>query len=468
MSIRIHFLGATRNVTGSRYLVETSSARVLVDCGLYQERAFRKRNWEPFLFEPSGIDAVILTHAHLDHCGLLPKLAREGFRGPVFATEVTCEIVPIVLHDAAHLQEMDAKYKAKRHRREGRTEKAEPQPLYRKEDVDAALPLLRPAAYRKPLPVADGIEAEFFDAGHILGSASIRLTVRDGGTSRTILFSGDIGCPDRPILNDPTLFEEADYVQMESTYGDRLHEDQEDVEDALAGLINDTLDRGGNVIIPSFAIERAQELLYHLCRLRRAKRIPNLMTFLDSPMAIKVTQVFQRHAEFFDKEMREILLDGALPFSFKGLQMSVATEDSKAINRVKGTVIIIAGSGMCTGGRVKHHLEHNISRPESSILFVGYQATGTLGRQIVDGNPEVRIHGAKRPVRARVAQVHGFSGHGDQKNLMRWITHLKRAPKKVFVTHGGSTVSQTFAELVRGKTGWPVTAPEYQESIELD
>ncbi len=466
--ITICFLGAARNVTGSRFLVQTQKAKVLIECGLYQERDYQDRNWDRFDVDPSTIDAVLLTHGHLDHCGLLPKLAAEGFNGPIYCTSATAGIVPIVLTDSANLQEEDARYKEKRMREEGREPKYPIRPLYTREDVQGMLDYFSPVELDTDIPVADGFTAVFKDAGHILGSASIRLTVNDGEKERSIVFSGDVGRWDRPILNDPEQFEATDYLVMESTYGDRDHDSSENVQKELEKLIKDACDRGGNILIPAFAIERSQEILYRLNLLFREKRIPPLTTFLDSPMAVKVTQVFKKHKELYDQDMRELMEDGTSPFSFNGLKLVRGRKDSMAINRIRGCAIIIAGSGMCTGGRIKHHLVHNIERPEATILFVGYQASGTLGRRIVEGEKRVRILGQERPVRAKVVQLHGFSGHADRNELVRWVEEFKQPPKKVFIIHGGSNVTRKFAEFLHEKTGLTAHVPGYRDSVELE
>jgi metallo-beta-lactamase family protein len=468
MHIKLSFLGAAQNVTGSRYMVETNGQRLLVDCGLYQERDLRGRNWDPFPTSPKSIDAVLLTHAHLDHCGLLPKLVKEGFAGKIHCTAATAEIAQIVLLDSAHLQEEDAEYKRRRHEREGRKGPYPEVPLYTTEDAETTIPHLQPTKYELPVQVGHGAEAIFYDAGHILGSSMIKLTLDQNGQKRSILFSGDLGRWDKPILQDPTLVDEADYVAVESTYGDRLHEDDDKINGELSEVINSTRKTGGNIVIPSFAVERAQEVLYHLNELLIANRIPHLPVFIDSPMAISVTEVFEHHPELFDEEMMRLILQRKSPFDFPGLRMTRSVNESKAINDLKGTAIIIAGSGMCTGGRIKHHLVQNISRPESTILFVGYQALGTLGRHIVDGAKEVRILGEMHRVRARVTQIHGFSAHADRDDLLRWLSSLQEPPRHVFVTHGEPETAGHFADFLKKKKGWAVTVPRYRDSVDLE
>ena len=468
MQIKLKFLGAAQNVTGSRHLLETNGVRILVDCGLYQERQFRERNWAPFTVAADSINAVLLTHAHLDHCGLLPKLAREGFAGKIYCTAATAEIARIILLDSAHLQEEDAEYKRKRHEREGRKGPFPELPLYTTADAEACLPLFSPVKYREAIQLGDGIEATFYDAGHVLGSSIIRAKVRQNGQERIIIFSGDMGRPDRPIVCDPTVFDEADYVLIESTYGDRVHQETKDVKKMIGDVINATKKAGGNIITPSFALERAQELLYYINDLLLEDQIPHLMVFLDSPMAARITKVFRRHPELFDEEMTEFIQQNESPFNFPGLKMLGTTNQSKAINHIKGTVMVIAGSGMCTGGRVKHHLVNNITRRKSTIMFVGYQAVGTLGRLIVDGRKQVRILGRKYHVKAKVVRIHGFSAHADRDELFQWLSKLKKPPRKLFVVHGESESAHSFGNYVRKKTGWEVTVPAYQNEIILD
>jgi metallo-beta-lactamase family protein len=466
--IKLKFLGAARNVTGSCYCLESDGQRLLIDCGLVQEREYRNRNWDPFPIPPETIDALLLTHAHLDHSGLIPKLVREGFKGKIYATAATSDISEIMLLDAAKLQEEDAAFKQKRHQREGRRGPFPEIPLYDTADAERSLKHFAPVNYGEPLALGGGIRATFHDAGHVLGSAMIKLTVSDGNEERTVLFSGDVGRWQMPILRDPTVFSQADYVIVESTYGDRLHEGVGDIDNDLAEVINSTFSAQGNIVIPSFALERAQDLLYHLNELIKAHRIPRLITFMDSPMAINITEVFERHPELFDKEMTQTIKQHQSLFDLPGLKMVRSTEDSKAINSIRGTAIIIAGSGMCTGGRIKHHLFNNITRPQSTILFIGYQATGTLGRQIVEGAPRVRILGEYLPVEAKIKQIHGFSAHADRDELLRWLSGLKAAPRRVFITHGEAEAAESFAGYLSQKTGWKTLIPHYKQEVNLE
>ncbi|MFZ1948002.1 MAG: MBL fold metallo-hydrolase [bacterium] len=467
MGISLGFLGAAGNVTGSRYLVESNGSRVLVDCGLHQERTFRDRDWQRFPVPPDSISGVVLTHAHLDHCGFIPRLVASGFRGTVYSTPATAEIARIAFLDYAHLQAEDMEFKRRRHQREGRKGSHPAVPLYTDADAMASLNRFRTVDYGKPFRVGGGLEATFHDAGHILGSAMVELNATANGGARTVVFSGDIGRWDKPILNDPTVFAEADYVVMESTYGDRLHEDPQDIDTMLTGVIRSAAHAGGNLVIPTFAIERAQEVLYHLNRLFLKDEIPRLPVFIDSPMALEVTQVYKRHRELFDDEMTDLVNRGQSPFSFPGLRMTASIEESKTLNSLRRSAVIMAGSGMCTGGRIKHHLAANIGRPESVILFVGYQAEGTLGREIVEGAREVRILGEMHAVRARVVQIQGFSAHADRAELLRWVSGISKPPRRVFVTHGEAAASQSFADTLAREKGWAVSVPRYEERADL-
>lgn len=468
MNLQITFLGAARNVTGSCYLLEAAGRRILVECGMYQERNLQDRNWEPFAVDPSSIDCVLLTHGHLDHCGRLPRLAKEGFRGKIFCTETTAEVAQIVLMDAAHIQEEDVKFKEKRHRKEGRKGPRPLLPLYTMLDVEQCAKQFAGIPYNQPVKLCEGVTAEFLEAGHILGSAVIEVTVSVPGDERRILFSGDIGRRNTPILKDPEPLGEADYVLVESTYGDRDHQDNGSIDETLGRLISETAARGGKIIIPSFSVERAQELLFRLYKLRKAGKVPLIPVFLDSPMAIHITRVLKKHTEICDEECLSLVEGGEHPFDFKGLSLSASVDESKAINEVKGSAIVIAGSGMCTGGRIKHHLANHIEDEENLILFVGYQAVGTLGRLIVDGSSEVRILGVPRQVKAEVQKINGFSAHADRNELLAWLTSLKRQPRKVFAIHGEFEASDAFAGFVREKTGWNIVVPEYRETVLLD
>lgn len=468
MSIKLKFLGAAQNVTGSRHLLEANGTKILVDCGLYQERQFRVRNWEPFTCPPESLHAVLLTHAHLDHCGLLPKLVKEGFKGRIYCTPATSEIAQIILLDSAHLQEEDAEFKRKRHKREGRKGPYPVEPLYTTADAEACFPQFSIVKYKKTIEIGAGVEATFCDAGHVLGSSIIRVKVSQDGQDRTVIFSGDIGRPDRPIVHDPSIVEQADYVLVESTYGDRVHERPEDTKKMIADVINSTKQAGGNIIVPSFALERSQELLYYINELLLEKAIPQLKVFLDSPMASRITKVFQNHRELYDEEMTEFMRRKKSPFEFPGLKMAGTSDESKAINHIRGTIMVIAGSGMCTGGRIKHHLVNNITRPGNTIMFVGYQAVGTLGRQIVNGEKEVRILGQDYPVNARIARINGFSAHADKEELFEWLSGLKKPPRKLFVVHGESESANKFGDYIREKTGWEVAVPAYQDEVVLD
>jgi metallo-beta-lactamase family protein len=468
MEMKLHFFGAAQNVTGSRHLLEANGVRALVDCGLYQERQFRERNWDTFPIPAESINAVLLTHAHLDHCGLLPKLVKEGFKGKIYCTEATAEIAMVILLDSAHIQEEDAEHKRKRHERQGRKGKFPDVPLYTTADAEACFPLFSPVKYREAVRFGNGVEVTFYDAGHVLGSAIIRAKVRQDGEERIIIFSGDMGRPGRPIVCDPTVFDEADYVLIESTYGDRVHEQTRSAKETIAEAINYAKEIGGNIITPSFALERSQEVLYYINQLLLENAIPRLKVYLDSPMASKITKIFQQHAELFDKDMTEMVQHNESPFKFAELTIVQTTEESKAIKDARGTFMVIAGSGMCTGGRIKHHLVNYIAKPQNTIMFVGYQAMGTLGRLIVDGAEKVRILGEEYPVKAKIVRIHGFSAHADRNELLSWLTNLKKAPRKVFVVHGETENAKSFGDFVREKTGWDVSVPEYKDEVILD
>jgi metallo-beta-lactamase family protein len=466
--MKLHFLGANRQVTGSRYCLEVNGLKIMVDCGMFQERPLLSRNWEPCPIPVSEIDALVLTHVHIDHSGMIPRLVQEGFRGPIYCTRPSVELAEIILRDSAKIQSEDVRYKRRRHEKEGRRVKHPVVPLYTEEAVSQTIPLMQGVPYGKPIQLGESLSATFHEAGHILGSAMIEFHAATANGKSTILFSGDIGQWDKPIIRDPTLFEHADYVVMESTYGDRDHPDSGDIQSQLERAINDTAARGGNVVIPTFAIERAQEVIYYIGRLAHARRIPQLDVFLDSPMAIDVMEVFRHYRECFDKETWEQIVAKEPPLQFPGLKMARSTKESKAINEHAKPCVIMSTSGMCTAGRIKHHLRKNIGRQASTILFVGYQAHGTLGRQILMGDPIVRIHGRQWKVKADIQRIDGFSGHADHGALLQWVGNLKNAPKHIFLTHGEQQASDRLAETVRTQFGWSVSIPEYLESVDLE
>ncbi|MGA2681036.1 MAG: MBL fold metallo-hydrolase [Candidatus Bathyarchaeia archaeon] len=465
--MKIKFLGATHQVTGSSYLLEIAGLKILIDCGLFQEREYLYRNWEVFPVPPNQIQYILLTHVHQDHSGLIPKLVKEGFAGEILLTPASKELFPIVILDSARIQEEDAAFKKKRHDKEGRKGPYPEIPLYTIQDAERCFPLLKAVPYEEFLPLNDQVKVCFHDAGHILGSAMIEIVFQDENESRNVIFSGDIGQWDTPLLNNPSVFDRADYVVMESTYGDRDHGSPQDIDDKLSTVVNNAVKAGGDVIIPTFAIERAQELLYRFGSLARTKRIPYIVTFLDSPMAVEVTNVFEQSKKYFDKETLELFKDGQSPFDFPGLKLVESVEGSKAINLIKGSAIIMAGSGMITGGRIKHHLVREITRPESTLLFVGYQAVGTLGRQIFDGASPVRILGQSYPVRMRIENIEGLSAHAGMSDLHRWLDNFKSPPKHVFLTHGEEGSMLSLEKYLHSKGGWEVTAPAYLEEDNL-
>jgi metallo-beta-lactamase family protein len=466
-SMKISFHGADQSVTGSCHLVECAGKRILVDCGMYQGgRELVEENAEPLGFDPTTIDFLLLTHAHLDHCGRIPLLAKRGFDGEVITTAASVELARLVLLDAAGLQEEEASYQARRARRRHRRkhEKAV-EPLYTTLDALNSLEYFgRKVSYGQPLELAPGIRVTFLDAGHILGSASILFELEEDGHAQRLLFSGDLGYGGRAILRDPATPPAVDTVVMESTYGDRLHKQLQPSIDELYDVINDTMGRGGNVIIPTFALERAQEILYYLREGVQGGQIERYTNvFLDSPMAISATRIFERHPECFDAETLDLSSNGGDPFNLPGLHFTRETAESMAINRVDGGAVIMAGSGMCTGGRVRHHLKHNLWNRRNSIVFVGFAAQGTLARRIVDGAKRVSIFGEKIDVRASVHTIGGFSAHADQAELLAWHAHTGN-PQTTYLVHGEEKSMQALAQKIRNSE---VQMPQLHQEFEL-
>jgi metallo-beta-lactamase family protein len=465
--MHIQFLGANRQVTGSCYYIEAAGLKLMVDCGLFQERPFLPRNWEKLPIDVAQLDYLLLTHAHLDHCGRIPTLMGQGFKAPILTTAPSAELARIIMLDAARIQEEDAAYKKRRHEREGRKGPHPVQPLYTEEQAQRVLPLMRVTHFDEVTKLNEQVSVRFHCAGHILGAAMVELTVKENGQARRVLFSGDIGQWDIPMVRDPSIIADADLLIMESTYGDRDHEQTADIPAKLAQIVHDALERGGNIIIPTFAVERAQLLMYYLGQLVHQKKIPQIMVYLDSPMAVNVTDVFRRHRTYMDSAAQALYEAGEPPFRFPGLELVRTIAQSKAINRIKGTCIILAGSGMCTGGRIKHHLVANISRPESTVLFVGYQAHGTLGRQIVQGDEQVRIHGQMHPVRAKIEQLHGLSAHADRTALLGWVKRFQKLPREILLTHGEEEAALSLAQEVEALGAGKVSVPQYLDARDL-
>ncbi|KPJ87745.1 MAG: MBL fold metallo-hydrolase [Gammaproteobacteria bacterium SG8_11] len=461
--MKISFHGADRGVTGSCHLVECAGLRILIDCGMYQgNRELNEENAEDFGFDPASIDFLLLTHAHLDHCGRIPLLSKRGFRGEIITTKASRELARLVMLDSAHLAEEEARYQARKKARHGQEHKA--QMLYSVLDaLNATEHFGRPAQYNEPLELASGIRATFLDAGHILGSACVYLELEEHGEKRKLLFSGDLGNVERPFLRSPTSPPKADIVIMETTYGDRLHKALAPSVEELYEAVTDTFQRGGNVIIPTFALERAQELLFYLRAGVEQKRLPaSIQVFLDSPMAISATEIFERHPECYEPETAELFREGRDPFDLPGLHFTRETSESMALNRIGGGAVILAGSGMCTGGRVRHHLKHNLWRKESSIVFVGFAANGTLARNIIDGVDYVRIFGDEYPVRAKVYTINGFSAHADQAELLAW--HRQIGPQRTFLVHGEEQTMSLFATKLQDTQ---VVMPKRGQSFKL-
>ena len=455
--MRLRFLGAAHTVTGSCYMLEVQDTKILIDCGMFQgSKRIKELNQEDFLFTPAELDAVFLTHAHVDHSGLIPKLCREGFKGPVYATKTTCDLAQIMLPDSAHIQVSDAEMRNRKGARSG----AEPvDPLYTMEDAMRALQQFRPISYKKEFSLGDHIRVVYHDAGHIIGSAIIEIFATEEGKTTKFVFSGDLGQPNQPIIKDPSIIRGADFLIVESTYGDRLHQEY-DKESVLAEVVNDTMDRGGNLIIPAFAVGRTQTLLYYFYKLWKAGRIDDVPIILDSPLAIAATRIFVENSQDFDEEAIELLnREGKLP-QMPQLRICKTAAESQALNSSESSAIILSASGMADAGRILHHLKHNLWRPESTILFAGYQAEGSLGRRLVDGMKRVRVMGEEIAVRATIKMMEGFSAHADAKQLIRWIGCIEEPkPAKVFIVHGEATAQEALRTNIMSELGFDSYIP---------
>ena len=458
LHMKITFIGATHEVTGSCYYLEAAGKKFLVDCGMEQGPDYYENQEIPV--KGSDLDFVLLTHAHMDHSGNLPAIYAKGFQGPVYATQATCHLCDIMLRDSAHIQMFEAEWRNRKGRRQGKPEFI---PAYTMEDALGVLQNFVPCPYEKTITPAEGIRVRFVDAGHLLGSASIELIINEDGKEKKIVFSGDIGNLNQPLIKDPVYLHDADYVVMESTYGDRSHGDRPDYVGLLSEVIQRTFDRGGSVIIPSFAVGRTQEMLYFIRQIKEEGRVhghDNFKVYVDSPLANEATTIFNEHIyDCFDEEAMELVNKGINPLMFPGLKTSITSDDSKAINFDEDCKVIISASGMCDAGRIKHHLKHNLWNPNNTILFVGYQAIGTLGRSLLEGATEVKLFGETVYVGAEICQMPGISGHADVNGLMTWIKSFSQKPTKVFVTHGDDEVTEIFARRLEEELGLDAMAP---------
>jgi len=475
--MKLTFLGAAREVTGSSYLVEHEGVRFLVDCGMFQGgRETRAKNHQAFVFDPATIDFVLLTHAHIDHSGLLPRLVALGFRGTVHTTRATCDLLAVMLPDSAHIQEKEAEYaNLRRFRKEIKRENKrglpprDNAPLYTVAQAQATLKQLNAVEYGLEIAPHPAVRCTFRDAGHILGSAIIEVWVGEGSNRRKIVFSGDLGQPARPLLRDPTPILDADYLLVESTYGNREHKSMEATQDELVEAINNTIEKkGGNVIIPAFAVGRTQDMLYLLADLTRQGRIPKLSVFVDSPMATAATEITYRHMELLDAETHALMGRHGGAAHFRKLNFVEDVEESKALDRITGGAVIISASGMCEAGRIKFHLRANLARRESTILITGFQAAGTFGRRLVDGAKRVRLLGEDLPVRADLYTLGGLSAHADRTALLSWLGHFRNKPRQVFVVHGEASVATGFAADLQARFGWDAMAPSPGQSVILN
>ncbi len=465
--MKVKFMGAARTVTGSCYILETNGHRFAIDCGMHQGMGeIEKRNSDMDIYEPRRIEFFLITHAHIDHSGLLPAMVKKGFRGKIFTTPPTQELLQIMLLDSAHIQETEAQWKSKKRLRHG---EGRMQPLYTQEDARAAFPLFETKKYNQPFEPFPGLRVNFQDAGHILGASVIELWVKEKGKETKIVFSGDIGRPTQLLVEDPSKIRLADYLFLESTYGDRDHKDESQSLNELAEAISFSYARKEKVIIPSFAVERAQEVIYSLYLLSKDGRLPKDMpVFLDSPLAIQATEIFRRYPEYLDEPSRKILRKGEDPLSMPQLRYSQTSQESMAINELRGSAVVISASGMAESGRVRHHLRHNLWREGASVVFVGFQALGTTGRKIVEGAKSVRLFNDEIVVKAKVYTINGFSAHAGQRQILDWLGHFQTREMKILLIHGEYKAQQILAELIRKRLGCEVCIPDYLEEITLE
>ena len=473
--MKVTFCGATKTVTGSNFLVEGAGKKFLVDCGLYQGGAKDEiKNEEPFPYDINEIDFMLLTHAHIDHSGRIPKLYKEGYRNPIYATNATCDLCAIMLPDSGHIQETETEWKNRKRIRRGEEELV---PIYDAETAAKSLELFKGEPYNQIIELDDDIHVRFNDAGHMLGSSIIEIWIRENGENKKIVFSGDLGNNDIPLLAEPTIIQDADFLVMESTYGNRLHIKNENKAKTFINIVTDTIKNGGTVVIPSFAVGRTQEILYELNKikenrhdeefLREYRTLMKVPVYVDSPLAISATEVFKENMDLFDEETQELIRRGDNPLEFPGLKFTQTVEESKALNESDESCIIISASGMCDVGRIKHHLKHNIWNPKNTILFVGYQAPGTLGRKIVDGAKTVKIFGEEVAVNARVEYIEGYSGHADQAGLLHFVDSFVKKPNHIFLVHGEEESQKALRDKINENFDLPVSIPDYCESFDL-
>lgn len=464
--MKLTFLGATHEVTGSCTLLEACGKQILIDCGMEQGIDLYENCDLPMA--PGGIDAICLTHAHIDHSGKIPAMVNQGFTGPIYATEATYRLCSIMLRDSAHIQESEAEWENRKAKRSGGELVA---PLYTMADAEQTLRQFEAYPYEKTIDLFPGIQIRFRDAGHLLGSASIYFTITENGSTQTILFSGDLGNHTRPLIRDPEPAEYADFVVVESTYGDRLHGDRPDYVGQLTRILQHTFDRGGNLVIPCFAVGRTQEMLYLLREIKNTGVLGNhsdFLVYVDSPMAVEATKVYAAGLTgYYDPETLELLRQGIDPITFPGLRLSVTSDESKLINFDDTPKIILSASGMCEAGRIRHHLKHNLWRSDSTILFVGYQSNGTIGRKLMDGASEVKLFGESIAVHATIENLNGISGHADRDMILSWLKAMGKTPRQVFVNHGEDTVCDNFAKTVTDTLGYPAVAPYSGDEYDL-